>query len=41
MKVAKAIQLTIDLQQKIDDVTPSIILLSKERDGAPRSKSKV
>jgi len=26
MKVAKAIQLTIDLQQKIDDVTPGIIL---------------
>ncbi len=35
MKVAKAIQLTIDLQQKIDDVTPSIILLSKESDGTP------
>jgi predicted helicase len=33
MKVAKAIQLTIDLQQKIDDITPSIILLSKESDG--------
>jgi hypothetical protein len=26
MKVAKAIQLTIDLQQKIDDITPGIIL---------------
>jgi len=33
MKVAKAIQLTIDLQHKIDDVTLSIILPPKESAG--------
>lgn len=33
MKVAKAIQLTIDLQKKIDDVIPSIILPLKQRNG--------
>jgi len=33
MRIAKAIQLTIDLQQKIDDITLSSILSSKESDG--------